>query len=143
MTGTHAAGRGAPSSTSIVPPRPVRRLHASVWWIWISSGFTARPQDHGVDRLVTVRFGVSDIIIEFIRRSDSAYALSPTAANGPADVQRQAARRARQRVRKTPDAFLHFAPDAIVAICFWSSVGFRLHAFVFISARRCPTNSSM
>ncbi len=122
-----------------VPPRPVRRLHASVDFgtDLDLNGFTARPRTTVWIDLVTVRLGLATIIIEFIRQVTIVRPRTiPTQRNSPADVQRQYARRARQRVHQTPDAFSAFCARCFINM-FWSSVNFRLHAFVFISARRC------
>ncbi len=130
MTGAHAAGRGA---FFILPVR--RHAQFGVFMHLFGTdldlnGFTARPQDHGVDRLVTVRFGVSDIIIEFIRQVTIVRMHYPQ--RGVAVLQTFSDNTHGAHVKefiKRQMLFLHFAPDAINM--FWSSVDFRLHAFVF------------
>ena len=90
----------------------------------------ARPQHHGMDRLVTVGFRVGHVVVEFIRQMAVVSMDDPQ--RGIAILQTLSHNTHRANVKQLVESevfFLHFAPDTVDMLR--PAIDFRLDAFGF------------
>ncbi|CCJ85925.1 hypothetical protein BN133_2302 [Cronobacter dublinensis 582] len=93
-------------------------------------GFAAGAQHHGMNRLVAIRFGVRDVIVEFIRQVAVVRMNDPKRGVAVLQTLGDDAHRAHvEQLVKGQMLFLHLAPDAVDM--FRTPVDFGFHALFF------------
>ncbi len=92
--------------------------------------FTARPQNHGMDRLIAVRLRIGDVIVKLIRHVTVMGVNNPQCGVAVLQTLGNDTHGAHiEQLIKGEMLFLHFAPDAVDMLR--TAINLGLHALFF------------